>query len=137
MPGRCFGSIQKDDRGFAFAEVGAQFICHLKFTRRLNQNRGVSILHSAIDLAERIESYDFTEMMGHEIASRFAFYIKRDKDIPDANTYQKDGDLALGVANSFELAPGEDAGVVESNRRETASTDFRSSQQKLASSAFI
>ena len=127
--------IQKNSKGFEYAEIDANFICHLKFTRRFHQNRGVSILHSAIDLAERIESYDFTEMLGHEIAAKFAFYIKRDKDIPNADSFGGGGDMTLGVANSFELAPGEDAGVVESNRKESASPTFRSSQQKLVSGA--
>ncbi|MDN3699188.1 phage portal protein [Vibrio cortegadensis] len=127
--------IQKDSKGFEYAEVDAGFICHLKFTRRLHQNRGISILHSAIDLADRIENYDFTEMLGHEIAAKFAFYVQRDKDMPNANELDQGGDIALGAANSFELAPGEKAGIVESNRKESASAEFRSSQQKLVSSA--
>ncbi|ENB2050570.1 phage portal protein [Vibrio fluvialis] len=126
--------IQKDANGFAFTEVDAEFICHLKFTRRLHQNRGVSILHSVLDLIGRLESYDQSEMVSAEIASRFAYYIKREVNVGD-NEFERSDDIFLGMGNSFELAPGEDAGVVESNRKESMSNPFRSSQQKLVSSA--
>ena len=126
--------IQKDNRGFEFAEVDAAFICHLKFTRRLHQNRGVSILHSTLDLIARLESYDNSEMVSAEIASRFAYFIKRDP-ATGGDDIARGGDIFLGMGNSFELAPGEDAGVVESNRKEAMSAPFRSGQQKLVSSA--
>ncbi|EKO3731119.1 phage portal protein [Vibrio metschnikovii] len=129
--------IQKDSIGFEFAEVDADFICHLKFTRRLHQNRGVSILHSVLDLISRLESYDNSEMVSAEIASRFAYYIKRDPTLggDTGDAFSRGGDIFLGMGNSFELAPGEDAGVVESNRKEAMSAPFRSGQQKLVSSA--
>ncbi len=126
--------IQRDANGFDFAEVDADFICHLKFTRRLHQNRGVSILHSVLDLIGRLESYDHSEMVSAEIASRFAYYIKRDANVGE-NDFERSEDIFLGMGNSFELAPGEDAGVVESNRKESMSNPFRTSQQKLVSSA--
>ncbi|WED23069.1 phage portal protein [Vibrio sp. JC009] len=129
--------IQKDAKGFDFAEVAAEFMCHLKFTRRLHQNRGISILHSALDLIFRIESYDQSEMVSAEIASRFAYFIKRDPHVSDENGTQltNSGDIFLGMGNSFELAPGEDAGIIESNRRESMSSPFRQGQQKLVSGA--
>ncbi|MBT2920159.1 phage portal protein [Vibrio anguillarum] len=129
--------IQKDSNGFEFAEVDAMFICHLKFTRRLHQNRGISILHSVLDLISRLESYDNSEMVSAEIASRFAYYIKRDPTLgaDNGDAFSRGGDIFLGMGNSFELAPGEDAGIVESNRKESMSAPFRSGQQKLVSSA--
>lgn len=130
--------IQKDASGFDFAEVDASFVCHLKFTRRLHQNRGISILHSVLDLICRLESYDQSEMVSAEIASRFAYYIKRDPTMgadQSSGGLDRSADIFLGMGNSFELAPGEDAGVVESNRKESMSAPFRSSQQKLVSSA--
>ncbi|PMJ90287.1 phage portal protein [Vibrio sp. 10N.261.55.A7] len=126
--------IQKDAQGFEFAEVDSSFICHLKFTRRLHQNRGVSILHSTLDLISRLESYDNSEMVSAEIASRFAYFIKRDPTSQNDEIGRSD-DIFLGMGNSFELAPGEDAGIVESSRKESMSAPFRNGQQKLVSSA--
>lgn len=127
--------IQKNAKGFEFVDVSAEFMCHLKFTRRLHQNRGISLLHSALDLIGRIESYDLSEMVSAEIASRFAYYIKRDVNSPDNDDISRGGDMFLGMGNSFELGRGEDAGIVESNRKEAMSSPFRSSQQRLVSGA--
>ncbi|KPL99286.1 poly(3-hydroxybutyrate) depolymerase [Vibrio splendidus] len=127
--------IQRDSRGFEFVDVDAQFVCHLKFTRRFHQNRGISLLHSILDLVDDIEDYDQSERISAQIASRFAYYIKRDPTL-NSNTsdaFDRGGDLFLGMGNSFELAPGEDAGVVENNRKETMSSPFRNAQLRLAS----
>ncbi|HFQ4959211.1 TPA: phage portal protein [Vibrio vulnificus] len=127
--------IQKDSKGFEFAEVDAAAMCHLKFTRRLHQNRGISILHSSLDLIARLESYDHSEMISAEIASRFTYYIKRDPNMGSnaSDDLERGGDMFLGMGNSFELSPGEDAGIVESNRRESMSSPFRDAQQRLVS----
>ena len=127
--------IQRDSRGFEFVDVDAQFVCHLKFTRRFHQNRGISLLHSILDLVDDIEDYDQSERISAQIASRFAYFIKRDPTL-NSNTsdaFDRGGDLFLGMGNSFELAPGEDAGVVENNRKETMSSPFRNAQLRLAS----
>ncbi|ODA29886.1 phage portal protein [Veronia pacifica] len=128
--------IQKDRHGFVFSEVDAQFMAHLKFTKRFHQNRGVSMLHAVLDLIADMEDYDQSERISAQIASRFSYFIKRDPNIPDGDSFRGAGDevdTTLGYGNSFELAPGEDAGVVESNRREAMSNPFREGQLRLAS----
>ncbi|MFA0690619.1 phage portal protein [Vibrio splendidus] len=123
--------IQTDAQGFEFAEVDAAFICHLKFERRLHQNRGISLFHSVLDLIDDIEDYDQSERVSAQIASRFAYFIKSDANSNDA--IDRSDDVFLGMGNSFDLAPGEDAGVVESNRKEAMSAPFRDAQLRLAS----
>lgn len=128
--------IQKNALGFEFVEVEAPFMLHLKFTRRLHQNRGVTLLHSVLDLIADLEDYDQSERISAQIASRFSYFIKRDAAGGDSgDNLERDGDLFLGMGNSFELAPGEDAGIIESNRKESMSSPFRESQMRLASSA--
>ncbi|MFH0267220.1 phage portal protein [Vibrio rumoiensis] len=127
--------IQKNSLGFDFVEVDAEQMLHLKFTRRLHQNRGVSLLHSTLDLIADLEDYDQSERISAQIASRFSYYIKRDKAGEEDDALERGGDLFLGMGNSFELAPGEDAGIIESNRKESMSSPFRESQMRLASSA--
>lgn len=127
--------IQKNSFGFEFVEVDADQMLHLKFTRRLHQNRGVSLLHSTLDLIADLEDYDQSERISAQIASRFSYYIKRDKGGDESDGLERDGDLFLGMGNSFELAPGEEAGIIESNRKESMSSPFRESQMRLASSA--
>ena len=125
--------IQKDALGFEFVEVAAQYMSHLKYSRRLHQNRGVTILHSVLDLIADIDDYDQSERISAQIASRFAYFIKRDAGIGEEAYQEKDVDTSLGYGNSFELAPGEDAGVIQSNRREVMSSTFRDSQLRLVS----
>ncbi len=125
--------IQKDSLGFEFVEVAAQYMSHLKYSRRLHQNRGVTILHSVLDLIADIEDYDQSERISAQIASRFAYFIKRDAGIGEEAHQENDVETSLGYGNSFELAPGEDAGVIQSNRREVMSSTFRDSQLRLVS----
>ncbi|MEZ8095789.1 phage portal protein [Photobacterium swingsii] len=127
--------IQKDSNGFEFVEVDAMYMAHLKFTKRFHQNRGVTLLHAVMDLIAGLEDYDQSELISAQIASRFSYYIKRDANHDtDSKELGRGGDMFLGMGNSFELAPGEDAGIVESNRRESMSSPFRDSQMRLASS---
>ncbi|ENX3946316.1 phage portal protein [Photobacterium damselae] len=126
--------IQRDQHGFAFSEVSASFIAHLKFTRRFHQNRGVTLLHSVLDLISDIEDYDQSERISAQIASRFAYFIKRDSTSNGDDDFDRGGDIFLGMGNSFELAPGEDAGIVESRRQESMSSPFRDAQMRLAAS---
>lgn len=125
--------IQRDALGFEFSEVEARFVTHLKFTRRFHQNRGVTLLHSVMDLIADVEDYDQSERISAQIASRFAYFIKRDSSTEVSDAFDRGGDVFLGMGNSFELAPGEDAGVVESNRSESMSSPFRDAQMRLAS----
>ncbi|CAG9001780.1 MAG: hypothetical protein CENE_03807 [Candidatus Celerinatantimonas neptuna] len=114
-------------------QVAARFCGHLKFVQRVHQNRGISLLHGVLDLITDLEDYDQSERISAQIASRFAYYIKRDKSIAE-NEIERGGDMFLGMGNSFELAPGEDAGIVESNRSEAMSNPFRTAQLKAVSS---
>ncbi|UIP28883.1 phage portal protein [Photobacterium sp. TLY01] len=129
--------IQKNALGFDFVEVDAAYMAHLKFSRRLNQNRGVSLLHSVMDLIADLEDYDQSERISAQIASRFSYFVKKDgAAFGEGDGFKGAGDpvdMTLGYGNSFELSPGEDAGIIESNRREAMSNPFRESQMRMAS----
>lgn len=114
-------------------EVAGRYCGHLKFVRRLHQNRGISLLHGVLDLIADLEDYDQSERISAQIASRFAYYIKRDKNLEE-DDIERGGDMFLGMGNSFELAPGEDAGIVESSRSEAMSSPFRTAQLKAVAS---
>lgn len=114
--------------------VPAENMLHLAMRKRLHQIRGVSLLHGVITRLSDIKDYEESERVAARIAAALGFYIKRG----DATTFQTDEfedpenkyqmfDIAPGMIFDG-LKPGEDLGMVESNRPNVHLYEFRNSQ---------
>ncbi|MBC1019368.1 phage portal protein [Escherichia coli] len=114
--------------------VPADSMLHLAQRRRLHQLRGVSMLHGVIKRLGDIKDYEESEHVAARIAAALGFYIRRG----DAGSFQesewKSGeqkyrhfDIAPGMIFDG-LGPGEDLGMVESNRPNVHLHEFRNGQ---------
>ncbi|NHV87550.1 phage portal protein, partial [Escherichia coli] len=87
----------------------------------LHQLRGISLLHGVITRLADIKDYEESERVAARIAAALSFYIKRgDGASGDEAEFSEPGtarnfDIAPGMIFD-ELRPGEDLGMVESNR---------------------
>lgn len=116
--------------------VAAEAMSHLKFKRRLGQTRGITIFHNVLSRLDDIKDYEESERIAARIAAAFTAYIKRSGEYEVPSTT-----LADGVTRSFEmapgliwdtLAPGEDVGIVKSDRPNPNLQTFRSSQLRAS-----
>ncbi|MGK9012162.1 phage portal protein [Serratia marcescens] len=117
----------------ATKRVPAENMLHLAMRKRLHQLRGVSLLHGVITRLSDIKDYEESERVAARIAASLGFYIKRgDASQGDDGEYSEPGthrhfDIAPGVIYD-DLRPGEDLGMVESNRPNVHLYEFRNGQ---------
>lgn len=113
--------------------VSADNILHLKFTKRLGQTRGVSLLHSVILRIEDLKDYEESERVAARIAAAAAFYIK--KGNPDSYIGSDDkSDRTFKVAPGLifdRLQPGEEVGSIQSNRPSALLEPFRNAMVRM------
>ncbi|HCT4721668.1 TPA: phage portal protein [Citrobacter koseri] len=115
--------------------VSAENMLHLAQRRRLHQLRGVSLLHGVIKRLSDIKDYEESERVAARIAAALGFYIKRgdaasfpgDDDWKGPEKKYRHFDIAPGMIFD-DLAPGEDLGMVESNRPNVHLHEFRNGQ---------
>lgn len=111
-------------------DVSAENMLHLKFTRRLNQVRGVSLLAPVIIRLSDLKGYEDAERIQARVAASFGMYIKRG-DLQDysPDTEEKERDLDIQPGIIFDgLRPGEDVGMIKSERPNTNLESFRMGQ---------
>lgn len=111
-------------------DVSAENMLHLKFTRRLNQVRGVSLLAPVIIRLSDLKDYEDAERIQARVAASFGMYIKRG-DLQDysPDTEEKERDLDIQPGIIFDgLRPGEDVGMIKSERPNTNLESFRMGQ---------
>ncbi|WP_320728288.1 phage portal protein [Enterobacter ludwigii] len=114
--------------------VPADSMLHLAQRKRLHQIRGVSLLHGVIKRLGDLKDYEESERVAARIAAALGFYIKRGDAVnfsdddwkPDEKKYRH-FDIAPGMIFD-DLAPGEDLGMVESNRPNVHLHEFRNGQ---------
>lgn len=114
--------------------IPAENMLHLAQRKRLHQLRGISLLHGVITRLGDIKDYEESERVAARIAAALGFYIKRgdgasfnnDEFSPSGSKYRH-FDIAPGMIFD-ELAPGEDLGMVESNRPNVHLHEFRNGQ---------
>ena len=105
---------------------------HLGLFKRLHQLRGVSIFHGILTRLADIKDYEESERVAARIAAALAFYIKRG----DASMYIMDDqasnrEIPIAPGMTFDdLKPGEDVGMIESNRPNVHMVEFRNGQMK-------
>lgn len=118
--------------------VPAEQVIHIAYRKRIAQNRGQSLLHAVIIRLADIKDYEESERVAARISAALAMYIK--KGLPDDYVApQPDKDGNLPSARTFPLAPGtvidtlvpgEEIGMIESNRPNPFLEGFRNGQLK-------
>jgi len=114
--------------------VPAENMLHLAFKKRLHQLRGVSMLHGVIVRLADLKDYEESERVAARIAAAFTMYIKKgdaalygDNDDYGADSPERDFEIAPGAIID-DLKPGEDIGLINSNRPNVNLETFRNGQ---------
>lgn len=124
-------------KGFKTRPVAADRMQHIKFCKRLNQARGISILASAIQRLGGLQNYEESELVAARISAAMAFYIKKGA----GDDYTGSGDskrrsFPISPGTIFDdLKPGEDVGTIESKRPSALLQSFRDSMVRMICSA--
>ncbi len=119
---------------FKTKEILAENMLHLAFRRRLHQLRGVTLIHSIINRLNDVKDYEEAERVAARIAACLGFYIKKN-NIESEDDYEKPErrthfDIAPGMVYD-DLQPGEDLGMISSNRPNVHMAEFRNGQVRM------
>jgi len=119
-----------------FKTIPADNMLHLAQRKRLHQLRGISLIHGVITRLSDIKDYEESERVAARIAAALGFYIRRGdaQSLDDSGEYSEPGaerfyNIAPGMIYD-ELKPGEDLGMVESNRPNVHLYEFRNGQMR-------
>lgn len=115
--------------------IDAENMLHLKFTRRLNQARGVTLLAPVIIRLLDLKEYEDSERLAARISAAFAMFIRRsdamvqDGDAPDYADKDRDLDIEPGTILK-DLQPGElTADAEDNNYLDDENADWKSTTQ--------
>lgn len=103
---------------------------HLKYVRRLHQIRGNSLFSGILTRLSALKDYEDAELTAARIAASLGMYIKKG----DAGTYDDgsdEGDRSLDIVPGIifdGLKPGEDVGMIKSDRPNQNLENFRNGQ---------
>ena len=127
-PGDVFSIHKNID--FDTKRVAAENITHLKFVRRFDQLRGVSIFHGILQRLDDIKDYEESERIAARVAAALTGFIKKSADFANQNTSEiGQRMLEMNPGMIFDnLAPGEEIGTIGSDRPNSGLQDFRNSQ---------
>ncbi|HEH9677022.1 TPA: phage portal protein [Pasteurella multocida] len=116
--------------------VQAENMLHLAFRKRLHQLRGISMLHGVMIRLADLKNYEESERVAARIAAAFTMYIKKgdaqvygseEFDNRNSDSEQRDFEIAPGAIID-DLKPGEDIGLINSNRPNVNLENFRNGQ---------
>lgn len=115
--------------------VPADQMIHIAHRKRIGQNRGQPLLHAVLIRLADIKDYEESERVAARISAALAMYIK--KGLPDDFVPATNGEvrpertfpIAPGIVIDT-LLPGEDVGMIESNRPNPFLEGFRNGQLK-------
>lgn len=121
-------------RQFDTKEVDAANMLHLKFTRRLHQTRGTSMLSGVLMRLSALKEYEDSELTAARIAAALGMYIKKG----DGQSYEDgsgdDRELMIQPGMLYdELLPGEEIGMIKSDRPNPNLETFRNGQLRAVS----
>ncbi|MCC3749712.1 phage portal protein [Rouxiella badensis] len=110
-------------------DISADNMLHLKFTRRLHQVRGNSLLSGILIRLSALKEYEDSELTAARIAAALGMYIKKG----DGQSYDetKDDDREVNIEPGMlydDLLPGEDIGMIKSDRPNHNLETFRNGQ---------
>ncbi|QQN35687.1 phage portal protein [Rahnella aceris] len=113
-------------------EIAADGMMHLKFMRRLHQVRGNSLLSGILIRLSALKEYEDAELTAARIAAALGMYVKKG----DGQSYEVNGgndkdsrELNIEPGMVFdELEPGEEIGMIKSDRPNPNLETFRNGQ---------
>lgn len=137
-----FKSHPGDTRTFTFRgqlkPVPAESMIHLAHRKRLGQGRGVTILHAVLRRLADLKDYEESERVAARLAAALTMYIKKgDPALYGTGGGTVDGNRSIPVAPGMVfdgLMPGEDVGMIESNRPSSLLEGFRSAMVRAVAS---
>ncbi|WP_159182975.1 phage portal protein, partial [Escherichia coli] len=100
---------------------------HLKFVRRLHQMRGTSLLSGVLIRLSALKEYEDSELTAARIAAALGMYIRKG----DGQSYEPDGNGSKENERGIiydDLKPGEEIGMVKSDRPNPNLETFRNGQ---------
>lgn len=110
----------------------AQKILHLKIARRISQTRGVSVFANVMTRLEDVKDYELSERLAAKVAASICAYIRKSLDGPTSGLQMDDtGNRLMKMQPGMifdNLLPGEEVGMIDSNRPNTMLEQFRNSQ---------
>ena len=110
----------------------AEKIIHLKMVDRIAQTRGVSIFASVLTRMEDIKDYELSERLAAKVAASICAYIRKNLDSPmNALAIDDTGNRLMKMQPGMifdNLLPGEEIGMIDSNRPNAMLEQFRNSQ---------
>ena len=123
--------------------VPADRIGHIALTTRLHQRRGLSVFSSVIARLADLKEYEDAERIAAKVAASMTAFIKKDANLagetgslntldPGAGTGRRDLQLRPGAIFD-DLLPGEDVGVIKSDRPNPNLVTWRGGQLRAAS----
>lgn len=111
-------------------DIVAENMLHLKFMRRLHQLRGNSLLAGVMMRLSALKEYEDAELTAARIAAALGMFIKKG----DGQSYPEDagsGSRELNIEPGMlfdDLRPGEDIGMIKSDRPNPNLETFRNGQ---------
>ncbi len=111
-------------------DIQAENMLHLKFMRRLHQIRGNSLLAGVLMRLSALKEYEDAELTAARIAAALGMFIKKG----DGQSYPEDsaqGSRELNIEPGMlfdDLRPGEDIGMIKSDRPNPNLETFRNGQ---------
>jgi lambda family phage portal protein len=117
-------------------EIDADNMLHLKFTRRLHQARGTTILAGVLTRLSALKDYEDAELTAARIAAALGMYIKKgDGQVytaDDAKKEEREMEIVPGMLFD-DLEAGEDIGMIKSDRPNPNLEPFRNGQLRAVS----
>ena len=108
--------------------VEAESIIHLAHRKRLQQSRGVTLIHGVIRRLADLKDYEESERVAARISAALAMYIRKgtpDMFIP-GDSEEGGRSIPIAPGMTFDgLMPGEEVGMIESNRPNPMLEGFR------------
>lgn len=125
-----YKSLPVTGRQFDTKEIDAENMIHLKFTRRLHQMRGTSLLSGVLMRLSALKEYEDSELTAARIAAALGMYIKKG----DGQSYEEgsspdDREVSIQPGMLYDdLQPGEEIGMIKSDRPNPNLETFRNGQ---------
>ncbi|WP_313687558.1 phage portal protein [Pantoea sp.] len=111
-------------------QVDAGNMLHLKFMRRLHQVRGNSVLSGILIRLSALKEYEDSELTAARIAAALGMFIRKGDAVSyDENNSKGARELDIQPGMLFDkLLPGEDIGMIKSDRPNANLESFRNGQ---------
>lgn len=111
--------------------ISAENMLHLKLTRRLHQIRGNSLLAGILIRLSALKEYEDSELTAARIAAALGMYVKKGDpgSYPTDDSPDENRELNIEPGMLFDgLEPGEDIGMIKSDRPNPNLEAFRNGQ---------